>query len=108
MARDRFARWWRHEVLVERKIGQGPRGPIYAPPEPLKTAIDDKARLVRDATGKEVLSSTTVAFPAGTAFIEPGSWVTLPAKYGGRRSKVIISTVADGGLLADHVQVSLE
>ncbi|NKR32276.1 hypothetical protein GS538_20600 [Rhodococcus hoagii] len=108
MARDRLARWWRHEVIVKRLKGEGAYGPVWDAPAPVMAAIDDKARMVRNTDGIEVVSSTTVAMPATTAYIPVGSLLTLPAQYGGREAKAIATTVADGGTDADHLQVNLE
>lgn len=108
MARDPFARWWRHEVIVKRRKGEGAYGPTFHPPATLMSAIDDTTRMVRNQDGEEVVSSTTVAFANGTAHIPPGSLVTLPTKYGGREAKAIATTVGDGGTAADHLQVNLE
>lgn len=106
--RDRLARWWRHEVIVKRYKGTGAYGPVWFDPVPVMAAIDDKARLVRNADGIEVVSSTTVAMPATTPLIPVGSTITLPVKYGERESQVIAYTVADADLDADHLQVNLE
>lgn len=108
--KDPLAAHWAHPVTVKRKTGQGARGPVYALATIESAAIDDTTKLVRSATGAEVVSSTTVAFPKDTAYIPPGSLVTLPIPFGGRTAAVIDVQVADGGGLPtpDHVAVSLE
>lgn len=95
-------------MIVKRYKGAGAYGPVYEPPVPVMAAIDDKARMVRNADGDEVVSSTTVAMPETTPLIPVGSLLTLPPKYGERETQVIAYTVADGGLDADHLQVNLE
>ncbi|MBV6758358.1 hypothetical protein [Rhodococcus opacus] len=99
-----------HQATVKRKTGQGAKGPVYAPATAEPAAIDDTTKLVRSATGAEVVSSTSVAFPKMTAYIPAGSLVTLPTSFGGRTSTVIDVQVADGGGLPtpDHLAVSLE
>ncbi|AWN03630.1 hypothetical protein PBI_JACE_8 [Gordonia phage Jace] len=106
--RDRLARWWRHKVTVQRHKGEGAYGPVFETAVPVMAAIDDKARMVRNADGVEVVSSTTVAMPATTPYIPVGSLLTLPPQYGEREARVIACTVADGGTDADHLQVNLE
>lgn len=107
---DYLAAWWVHDTTVERLTGQGPSGPTYAPAETITGFVDDKTRLVRNATGSEVTSSTTVYYPPGTPYIKPGSYVRTPALFGGRRAKVIGCQVHDAGALAtpNHVEVTLE
>lgn len=108
--KDPLAAHWAHPVTVKRKTGQGAKGPVYAPVTVEDAAIDDTTKLVRSATGAEVVSSTSVAFPKTTAYIPAGSLVTLPISFGGRTSTVIDVQVADGGGLPtpDHLAVSLE
>lgn len=110
MARDRLRRHWRHTVTVKRKTGQGSTGPVFALATPEVCAIDDTTKLVRNAAGAEVVSSTRVAFPKTTPYIPPGSLVTLSPAFGGRTSVVIDTQRADGGGLPtpDHLAVSLE
>lgn len=110
MATDYLAAWWVHDTTVERLTGQGPSGPTYAAGETLKGFCDAKTRLVRNATGSEVTSSTTVYYPPGTPFIKPGSYITMPPVLGSRRAKVIGCQVHDAGTLPtpNHVEVTLE
>ncbi len=108
--KDPLARHFRHPVTVKRKTGQGSTGPVYAQATVENGAIDDTTKLVRNAAGAEVVSSTRVAFPKTTAWIPPGSLVTLSPAFGGRTAAVIDTQRADGGGLPtpDHLAVSLE
>lgn len=79
-------------------------GPSYADAVTVRCFREDKRRMVRDATGTEVTSETTIYCPPGTT-VTPESRVTV----GGRTTTVI--TVADhdtNGLpTPDHVEVNL-
>lgn len=106
---DPLAEWWRHEVSVQRWLGTSAYGDVYDPATLHMGAVDEKRRLVRDKTGAEVVSETTVRFPATTAAVPPGSLVTLPAAYGGRTSVVIAASRHDGGgqPTPDHLELAL-
>lgn len=108
--KDPLAAHFAHPVTVKRKTGQGAKGAVYGPVTVESAAIDDTTKLVRSATGAEVVSSTSLAFPKTTPYIPAGSLVTLPIPFGGRTSTVIDVQVADGGGLPtpDHLAVSLE
>lgn len=108
--RDPLAGWFAHEVILERLRGRGAYGPVYHPRYTALAAIDSTARMVRDAEGAEVVSSTTVILPAGNGYIEPGSRLTLPGTHGARETTVIACQVAAGGVAAtpDHVALNCE
>lgn len=110
MTVDPLAKHWGHVVTVRRLTGEGSYGPIFAPATIESAAIDDSSRMVRDASGAEVVSSTTVAMPKGTEYIPAGSEVTLPPSHGGRTARVTAVQVADGGGLPtpDHLAINLE
>jgi hypothetical protein len=95
----------RHEVTVEPLTGEGPFGAILGPAVRVRCFADDKRRLVRDATGNEVTSSTTLYAPLDTA-APVGSRVTLPD---GRKATVLQALRRDGGGLPtpDHLEVAL-
>ena len=95
----------RHAVPVEAFTGQGPFGPAYADPVTVRCFVDEKTRLIRSATGDQVVSGATVyAEPGLTAPV--GSRVTLPS---GRVATVLAVSARDGGGLAtpDHVELAL-
>jgi len=95
----------RHQVTIEVLEGEGPFGPLYGPPVEARAFVDQRRRLVRSASGSEVVSETTVYLPPGTV-CPPGSRVTLPS---GAVSTVITTSVRDGGGLPtpDHVEAAL-
>ena len=97
--------FWMHTVSVVTLTGSGGMGDAYAPSVDLACFIDDKRRLVRSASGAEVVSETTVYAPAGTVILE-GSLVTLPS---GRVATVLTVAMRDSGPLAlpDHVEANL-
>ena len=98
-----------HTTTVERKTGNGATGPTLATGVSLTGFVEHVTKLVRNATGVEVVSSATIYYPAGTAFIAPGSFVTPPAGMGAR-ARVITCSVHDAGSLdlPEHVEVSVE
>ena len=94
-----------HAVTIEAPAGQGPFGPAYAAPVTVRCMVDEQTRMIRSATGDQVVSGATVYAPPGT--VAPvGSRVTLPS---GRVATVLAVSTRDGGGLAtpDHVEVAL-
>ncbi|WP_219470820.1 hypothetical protein [Nonomuraea rhizosphaerae] len=96
---------FRHTATVKPLVGEGAYGPVYGQPEEHPCLADDKRQLVRDATGLEVVSDTTLYFKPGVV-CPPGSQVTV----NGRTTTAITSLVRDGGGLPtpDHVEVALK
>lgn len=94
---------FRHVVTVHPKTGDGAYGPVYGPPVELSAFVVDKRRLVRDATGAEVVSETTFAC-ALAADVPVGSL----ALVSGRATTVLAVSRGDGGGLAtpDHLEVA--
>lgn len=101
-------RFWVHSTTVERFAGSGPDGDVFDPPTTVVGFVQQQNQLVRNDQGVEVVSSTTVYYPAGTAAIPPGSYVTEPLT--GRRARVILCAVHDAGPLPlpEHVEVACE
>lgn len=96
----------RHTVTVRALSGQGPYGPVYADPRAVRCFLDQQTRMVRNAAGDEVTSSST--FYARLDTVCPaGSHVTLPD---GRTTTVIAALRRDGGGLStpDHLEVQLQ
>ncbi|GAA3441060.1 hypothetical protein [Planomonospora venezuelensis] len=95
----------RHTVTVEALTGEGPYGPEYDDATTVRCFVDDKRRLVRDATGGQVVSETTVYMPLSTT-CPVGSRVTV----NGRTTTVLVSARRDGGGLPtpDHLEVALQ
>lgn len=96
---------FRHTAVVEPLIGEGAYGPVYGPAVTVPCLADDKRQLVRDATGLEVVSDTTLYLKPGVV-CPPGSRVTV----NGRATTAITSLIRDGGGLPtpDHVEVALK
>lgn len=97
---------YRHQVTVEPFVEQGPFEPVYGVPGTVRCFVAEKRRLVRDATGVEVVSETTVFMPLDTV-CPPESRITLPS---GRITFAITDAHQDGGGLAtpDHLEVALQ
>jgi hypothetical protein len=100
---------WRHDTTVERLQGQGPKGPVYATPTTVTGFVSPGVRMVRNASGEEVVSSTTIVYPIETAPIRPGSYITPPPALGVPRARVLTSTALAGAGLdtPDHLEVTL-
>lgn len=116
MTRDPLARHWKHPLIIRRAIGSGAYGTKYGQTEMIRGAIDGRSRMVRNAAGVEVVSSTTVAIPlvvndVRVEDIPPGSEVTLPSTHGGRTTHVLDNAIGDGGdgvPTPNHIQLALE
>lgn len=99
-------RWLlRHTATIEPLIGEGPFGSAYGPAAEVRCMRDDGRRLVRDITGSQVVSSTTL-YMRMSETCPPGSRVTLDD---GSVSTVITAARRDGGGLPtpDHLEVTL-
>ncbi|MCU1647172.1 MAG: hypothetical protein JWN03_7447 [Nocardia sp.] len=94
---DPLAMFWRHWVLVRRYVGNGAAGPEYETPTGERCNVASKRQVVRDGSGDEVTSSTSVVFPPTVAPIPPGSEVTLPAEFGGGTADVVSVSVSHAG-----------
>lgn len=108
---DLLAEWWVHPTTIERLTGHGAEGDAWDTPEAeVLGFVETKVRLVRDMNGDEVVSSATIFYPPGTPLIPSGSYITVPAVFGGFRSRVIFCAVHDGGGqdTPDHVEVMVE
>jgi hypothetical protein len=96
----------RHRITVEPYLGASANGPKYGPPVAgVRCLLDEQTRLVRSPTGDQVVSSSTVYAPLGTA-CPAKSRITLPD---GRQTTVIAALRRDGGGLAtpDHLEIQL-
>lgn len=96
---------FRHTAVIEPLTGEGAYGPVFGPPVTEPCLAEDKRQLVRDATGLEIVSDTTLYFKPGVV-CPPGSRVTVH----GRTTTAITSLIGDGGGLPtpDHVEVALK
>jgi len=98
-----------HATTVERLSGSGPDGDTLAVGVTLNGFIEHAVKLVRNPAGDEVVSSATIYYPPGTAFIPTGSFITPPAGMGSR-ARVISCAIHDSGPLdlPEHVEVTVE
>lgn len=94
-----------HTVQVEPFEGEGPFGKEYGEVVPVRCFVDDKRRLVRSATGAEVVSESTFYAPLETV-CPVDSKVTV----NGRETIVLAASRRDGGGLPvpDHLEVALQ
>lgn len=112
---DDLAFFYVHTITVETWLGTGAAGDVYAAPvvlspdnpAPNGVLLEGKVQLVRDATGQEVTSNSTVYCDVSDgARFTPDSKVTT----GGRVSRVISQNINDApGLnLPDHAAIYLK
>jgi hypothetical protein len=95
-----------HEVIIEAYDGTDGYGRArYVPPVTERCFLDHRRRLVRAATGEEVVSESTVYLRLD-ATVPPESRVTLPD---GRVATVIQALRRDGGELPvpSHLELVL-
>lgn len=97
-----------HSITVEAYAGATGHGDSYAPPATVTPCfVDQKRRLVRDGTGSQVVSQTTVYAPLGTD-APPRSKVTLPD---GQETIVISAarrTAAGVDEAPEHLEIACE
>ena len=89
--------WFIHPITVERKTGDGPRGPVYAAPTTEHARVSAQNRLVLNGSGQQVVSANRASMHEGTPQIPIGSKVTLPAVFGSKTAKVITESRHDAG-----------
>jgi hypothetical protein len=68
--------WYPHQIRIRDLTGSGGMGSTYGPPRTVAAEVIDEQTLVRDADGREVISSTrvTLALPE---HVPLGSLVTV-------------------------------
>lgn len=94
--------WFIHPITVERKTGDGPRGPTYAAPTTEKARVTALNRLVLNGSGQQVVSANRASMHVDTPQIPIGSKVTLPASFGAKTAKVIVESRHDAGPLTPN------
>lgn len=94
------------DIEVEPYLGSGTYGDSYGPPVTVRAIVDDKRKLVRSASGEQVVAETTLVCPLSSPDIPTDSRVTLR----GRTTTVITVSRLDGHDLPvpSHLEVSLE
>ncbi|MEU5838777.1 hypothetical protein ABZ820_34650 [Streptomyces diacarni] len=97
----------RHRVTVERYEGEGAYGEVYGPATVVRCFLEHGTRLVKDADGNEVTSTSTAYALPDTEPIPARSRATLPD---GRQTTVIAALTRDGGGLPtpDHLEVQFQ
>lgn len=95
----------RHSVTVEPYLGASAYGPRYGLPVTVTCFLDQQTRMVRQADGTQVSSSSTVYAPLATD-APAQSRVTLPD---GRQTTVIAALRRNGGGLPvpSHLEIQL-
>lgn len=111
MSASEMDEFYVHTATVETYLGTNGYGAdtfaapvVLAPPN--GCLIEPKRRLVRDSTGEQVISETTVyTYPANAALFAPSSRVTI----NGTVSRVIVVAPFESGDLdlPDHVVINL-
>ena len=73
---DLIARWWSEPFWVKRLTGRGPDGDIHADAwSELRGRVRRNTKMVRDAQGNEVVSSSGVSMALDTASIPVDSLI---------------------------------
>ena len=101
-----IARLFTQSVSVKTYLGQGSFGPEYAPAVDVQCFVNDARKLVRNSTGDEVVSETTLYAPLSSyGSFTAQSLVTV----NGRDASVITVYRRDsvGPASAHHVEVTL-
>lgn len=75
---DPLAPFFTVPLGVFRKIGDGSDGPLFAPSAAVLGRVVHETRLVRTASGEEMISASRVCLPIATPAIPVGSRVLLP------------------------------
>jgi hypothetical protein len=89
--------WLTFDLTVERYTGASATGPAFADATTERALIDASSKLVRDAGGSEVVSSSRAFIDGDVVDVPPGSRVTMPVEYGGRSTTVIATSRHDSG-----------
>lgn len=92
-------------VQVATHTGTGANGDLYADPADVVVFLEDTRKLVRSATGEQVVSESTLyTDPDQADLFTPGTRVTLPT----RDALVIVTKVHTiGDPDVDHTEVAL-
>jgi len=93
----------RHRAVIEPYLGDSAGGPLYGPPTPVDCYAEDKRRLVRDASGAEVIAETTLWCPLSTE-CPPGSRVIV---NGRTTTAITTSRLEFSDATPNHMEVAL-
>jgi hypothetical protein len=102
------ARLLPHTVVVKPFLGAGPYGDVWGPEETVNRAlVEDRVQVVRDATAREVTSSTVVYVEPRT--LPAGSLVTVwPGTQWQKERKALAVSHFDHPAGLSHMVVYLE
>lgn len=102
---DELGLFWVHETQVRTYEGSGPFGETYTDPQDVPCFIDSTRKLVRDQTGREVVSEATIQGPiAHGAKFTPESLTTIDGR---ERTVITAANHYSGALdLPDHFEVT--
>jgi hypothetical protein len=97
-----------HTITVRPYLGTGPYGDMFGDPIDIRrTFVEDRRRLVRAATGEELISETTVRTRPGE-HIPIGSKVTVWHNTPNERTaRVITANLFDHPSSWSHLEVAL-
>jgi hypothetical protein len=85
--------WYPHQISIRDLTGKGGMGSTYGAPRTLSAEVLDEQTLVRDADGREVVSSTRVTLPL-PEHVPLGSLVTVwPGEPHEREAEVLAAAV---------------
>lgn len=106
---DALADWWQHVVTIARYTGSDAHGDTYASGIESAAFVDDRRKLIVNASGAEVVSSAAVFLPSTVPDVPLDSMVTLPTNFGSRQCRVIQVSVKDAGgqPTPNHVELAL-
>ena len=102
---DELDLFWVHTTSVRTYEGSGPFGETYTDPQDVPCFIDSTRKLVRDQTGREVVSEATIQGPIthGAKFT-PESLTTIDGR---ERTVITAANHYSGSLgLPDHFEVT--
>ncbi|WHP18834.1 hypothetical protein [Cellulomonas sp. ES6] len=101
--------WYPHSVSIRDRAAAGGMGSTYGPPRTVSAEVIDEQTIVRDADGREVVSSTrvTLALPE---HVPLGSLVTVwPGQPYEREARVLSAAVSPNDPPLDaHLLLRLE
>ena len=106
MSADDLDEFWVHTIAVETYLGEGGSGTLYADPVDVPCFIDGGVKVIRTATGEQLVTNAPVYAP-----LEHAATLTAESRVSirGATARILAATVYDsGGLdLPDHVQITL-
>ncbi|MCA1195130.1 hypothetical protein [Saccharopolyspora sp. 6V] len=94
-------------MTVEPYLGSGAYGDVFGDPVDHRAYVEDSRRLVRDDTGAEVVSETTVRTRPDVS-APPGSRITVwPTTARERVARVITNSLYDHPAAPSHCEFAL-